>query len=142
MTEYPTLSQLILEGQPGDYFHDMPTGPDRSISTYVLRKSFVVEEDYAVHDKGSTVGYFDQLTTRHHGKSELYGRPSYMYVTTVGEHEAATEQNSVFVRHLFSMGTPVDVIDSAPAKRYGRKRMLDLHDANLADRRFPSLTYK
>lgn len=142
ITEFNSLSQLILEGKPGDYFHDLPESGDRSIETYVLTRSFVAEGDSTMHDAGNTVGIFDKLTTRHHGKSELYGRPSYCYTSIIGTHQAETAEGSISVRHIFSMNPeePDTLVDRVSAKRYGRKRMLDLYASVSAEYRFPALT--
>lgn len=128
--KHESLTSIILEGKPGDWFHDLPEGKDRSVETFILRSSEVLQSGI---DEGSTRAFFEKIRTRHHGKAELYGHPEYQYRTTQTTHQAETEEDSVFIRHVFSMGEPVRAVGPPEeAKRYSRPKLLTLHQARLA----------
>lgn len=139
--KFDSFADLILHGELGDFHHDLPKDKERSVTTYVLRDKKLVTDPKSAHTVGSTAALFYELRTQHHGKSELYGRMSYCYTTIDGEHEAATEPDSIFVRHLFSMSnTDHRVLTrKEEAKRYGRKKLLEIHAEELAANGYPAL---
>lgn len=139
--KFDSFADLILHGELGDFHHDLPKDKERSVTTYVLRDKKLVTDPKSAHTVGSTAALFHKMSTTHHGKSELYGYPSYCYRTIYSEHEAATEPDSIFVRHLFSMrsGSQSVMVGWESAKRYGRKKLLDFHARELAAYGYPAL---
>lgn len=134
-TIHDSLSAIIENGKPGDVFHDLPSGKDRSVETYIMATRRVVGEgEGTLHSPGEIVGTFFEIRTSHYGRAELWGRPEYMYRSIVTEDAvASTEPGGMFVRRVFSVGAKQSLAqEDVPAKRYGKARLLTLHRAALA----------
>lgn len=134
-TIHDSLGSIIEHGKPGDVFHDLPSGSDRSVSTFVMTSRRVVGDDEnSAHRAGDIVGLFHEVHTTHYGRSELYGRPQYIYRSiTTPESEAATEPGGMFVRRVFSVGAEqYRAAPDVPAKRYGKAKLLSIHREALA----------
>lgn len=133
-TEAPTihrnLGELIELGKPGDVCHDLPSGTDRSVETFVMVSRRVVGPGEGLaHPEGSIVGTFNEVRTTHHGRAELWGRPEYTYRSIATDAvEASTEPGGMFVRRVFSVGHKQFLAaPDTPAKRYGRAKLIALH---------------
>lgn len=129
-TIHDTLGSIIEHGKPGDVYHDLPTGSDRSIETFVMLSRHVVgETEKLAHPAGRIVGTFKEISTRCHGRSELAGRLQYAYRSAVTESaEASTEPGGMFIRRVFSVGqSRYLAVPDVPAKRYGKTKLLSIH---------------
>lgn len=127
--KHETLSSLILTGEPGDWYHDMPRKGERCVETYILRYRQVI--DFGL-DAGVVRGHFENIRTWHYGKAELAGRPEYQDRTTWFPHRAETREGSPFVRHHFDMSGGVRAVGPATdAKRYNRTKILQIHQRAL-----------
>lgn len=129
-TIHESMGSIIEHGKPGDVYHDLPTGGDRSVETFVMLSRRVVGPgEKLAHPEGDIVGTFKEISTRHHGRSELAGRLQYAYRSAVTEDaEASTEPGGMFIRRVFSVGqSRYRAVPDVPAKRYGKAKLLSIH---------------
>lgn len=131
MRVFNNFSEFILQGKTGDMHHSLS---ERSISTCIMQSTRVAESGDGAHSEGDTIATMTEVTTRHWGRSELAGRPEYMYRSVINDNaDASTCEGGNFIRRTVSVGRGQLHLATAdvPAKRYGLRKLMLTHIASL-----------